>query len=173
MQEITNQWSLDQITIKLKLIASIESGSKLNISDYSIVSKDSIWGSLWRTFKREDFNKTISFFNVVYKNTLETLEKLEKSDHDKILNLICDAFKSFEGLTNIKSTYKDNNFFICSIDALIQSTVISLRAYIQKNKMGEEYMNVLEDHDTFRNIVVFPYKNDVKENKTDSSIQTE
>lgn len=168
MEEVTNEWTLEQITIKLKLITSINQGLKLNISDYSVVGKDSLWGAIKRYFKGEDFKKTINFLNLVYKNTLSTLDKLDEKDHDKILNLICDAFRSFDGLNAMKITYEGNIYFICSIDSLIQSTIISLRGYMQKNRLGQDYMSILEQYDTFKNIVVFPYNNKNNETKQSS-----
>ncbi len=154
--------TLEDITIKLKLISSTDKNVKLNTFDCSFVNKDSLFGSFWRYIKGENYRLTIDFLNTIYLNAMVILNGLKDDEHDKILNLISDIFSSFKGLETMKTTYSKNSVFVCTLTTLIQTTVISVRNYVKNKQLGDKYIEILREYDTYKNILVFPYNDPVK-----------
>ena len=122
---------------KLKFIAKIEGGERINVATVSTMPNN-LYTSTYRTFYKESRMKTFQFLNDVIDRSFELIilhkDSAKVSDRITCSQIVEDLHLSVIGLTNLKVTYGDDRNFACDIDTLIGSIFARLaELYQQQN----------------------------------------
>lgn len=119
---------------KLKFIARIESGERINVSTVSTTSHN-LFSSLYRSIFKESRSKTFQFLNEVIDRSFELIvlyqESTKISDRITCSQILEDLVNSVTGLRNLQVTYADDRNFYCDIDTLIGSIFARLAEFYE------------------------------------------
>ena len=139
---------------KLKFIAKIEPGDRINVN--SISTTTNTWFSaIYRSIFKESRAKTYQFLNEVIDRSFELIVLYQDSDKmaDRITcsHILEDLHHSVNGLKNLQTTYTDDRSFYCDIDTLIGSIFARLAECYENNKLF-----MTDDHRKRLQHILFP-----------------
>lgn len=125
------------VRARLKFIGNLSKGDKLDSHNLAIESS-SFWTGLKRLFVTGDSRQTmLSFLSQTIERSCELIDanKHSKDVSDQIFcaNVIQDLVNSVKGLKAVQQTYKDDKFFPCEIDVLIETITAKLFS-VQKSQ---------------------------------------
>ena len=128
--------SRQEVLTKLKFLAKVDRGEKINIRDMSL-QNESWFTTLSRTFWSVDNrNNTMNFIQNTITSAFNLIILLLKSDTvgDRQIckTIIEDIIRSKKGISTLKSTYAEDTYFCCGIDTYIQM----IDAHIAELKNG-------------------------------------
>ena len=119
---------------KLKFIARIESGERINVSTVSTTSHN-LFSSLYRSIFKESRSKTFQFLNEVIDRSFELIvlyqESTKISDRITCSQILEDLVNCVTGLRNLQVTYAEDRNFYCDIDTLIGSIFARLAEFYE------------------------------------------
>ena len=119
---------------KLKFIARIESGERINVSTVSTTSHN-LFSSLYRSIFKESRAKTFQFLNEVIDRSFELIvlyqESTKISDRITCSQILEDLVNCVTGLRNLQVTYAEDRNFYCDIDTLIGSIFARLAEFYE------------------------------------------
>ena len=170
---------------KLKFIARIESGERINVSTVSTTSHN-LFSSLYRSIFKESRAKTFQFLNEVIDRSFELIvlyqESTKISDRITCSQILEDLVNCVTGLRNLQVTYAEDRNFYCDIDTLIGSIFARLAEFYEgdihitpdiKEKIRsivaplkfkhEKEQIILEEKEPVKDPVKEPVKDPVKE----------
>jgi len=141
----------DDIIPRIKFIARIQTGEKMNVKHMQIV-QDNIFTKILRTFIHNDTRtNTYTFISTALKKGFEILSMhLENNDiFDRSLcqNLIYDLRQCKHGMQNVKETYMDDLMFCCKMDTLMEETAARIQDFEHKydflkpDKISTDFQN--------------------------------
>jgi hypothetical protein len=121
--KVNNMESNKEVISRLKFIARIQKGDKINTRDVCI-QPAGILTSLSRIVRQDSRCNTLNLVQSTIYRSFELLLTLEKSEKfsDKIMcvNIANDLRESRIGLENLKETYLSDIKFCCDMDTLMQ-----------------------------------------------------
>ncbi len=146
----------DDIIPKLKFIARLNKGDKINVKNLYIQPNNFI-NKLSRSFINiDDRSNTLIFITNTIKKGFELfLKHIEhQNPFDNILcqNLLYDLKNSTNGLSNLKETYIEDVMFVCKIDSLIEE--IDARLIEIHNKYNMNYIKDVTDNKEEKNSLI-------------------
>ena len=114
----------DELVPRLKFIAKLNKGDKINVKNMYI-QQNNLIDKLSRTlFHVDDRSNTLLFVTDTIRLALEMLSTFLLSREPYFVsqarNLATDLRAAKKGLLNLKETYADDVMFTCKIDALIE-----------------------------------------------------
>ena len=139
--------SRQEILTKLKFLARVDRGEKINIRDMSL-QNESWFTTVSRTFWSVDNrNNTMNFIQNTITSAFNLIVLLLKSDTvgDKQIckTIIEDIIRSKKGISTLKTTYAEDTYFCCGIDTYIQM----IDAHIAQLKSGyPEIFNGIDEN---------------------------
>ena len=137
--------SRQEVLTKLKFLARVDRGEKINIRDMSL-QNESWFTTVSRTFWSVDNrNNTMNFIQNTITSAFNLIILLLKSDTvgDRQIckTIIEDIIRSKKGISTLKTTYAEDTYFCCGIDTYIQM----IDAHIAELKNG--YPDIFSDID--------------------------
>ena len=116
--------SRQEVLTKLKFLAKVDRGEKINIRDMSL-QNESWFTTVSRTFWSVDNrNNTMNFIQNTITSAFNLIILLLKSDTvgDRQIckTIIEDIIRSKKGISTLKSTYAEDTYFCCGVDTYIQ-----------------------------------------------------
>ena len=138
--------SRQEILTKLKFLARVDRGEKINIKDMSL-QNESWFTSISRTFWSVDNrNNTMNFIqNTItsaFNLTLLLLKSDTVGDRQICKTIIEDIIQSKKGIQTLKTTYADDTYFCCGIDTYLQ--MIDAHIAEMKNKHADIFKTINE-----------------------------
>lgn len=164
---LTGDTKVQEVVGKLKFMAKIQHGEKINVQELFVRDNDSVTQRFLRTVKNwatylsssetvESKDSTLAFIQDTVNNAI-TLIALYERDHDEfkqnIANIIVNNLElSKTGIRNLISTYQSDRKFISEAEAVIQTLEARITSMKSKGYMpgisSESFMpNVIESSD--------------------------
>lgn len=118
---------LRELLAKLKFLSMIQSGNKVNTNTMSFVDSDSWYGAVRRALNHENRKVTLDFVNTTIDQTIEYVNKHEKSE---FLELIINRLNAARvGISELLVTYREDPKFISNITVSLDNIDIQLSKY--------------------------------------------
>lgn len=126
--------ALQDLLVKLRVLSMIGAGNKLNISNLSIIEKDSWTGAFYRALTGENRKNTINYVNQIIDDSIKALG--EYSDTEFCALIVNALANAKMGIINLGTTYQNDLNFSAHIKVLTDNIDLQL----DKNK------NLLNGH---------------------------
>ena len=115
------QHAHEQVTlVKLKIIASLSIGDKLN-TRFLLIQKDCLSTKVSRSFYGENRSHTITFCRNTIEQAISLFRQNQNVDATQKNNIKHDLTQAILGLSNLKETYGDDVRVICEINEIIET----------------------------------------------------
>ena len=138
------------IISKLKFIASIEIGKRVNLYNYTLID-DNILNNILRRFVYNDSRwHTLRFIDNTVSNAFEIARKYSRREdiQDKTLvnRIIEDIAASIRGIENLCQTYKNDRKFVADVQIIrdsIPAMISDFKISLQKTVNPEDLLSTL------------------------------
>ena len=115
------QHAHEQVTlVKLKIIASLSIGDKLN-TRFLLIQKDCLSTKVSRSFYGENRSHTITFCRNTIEQAISLFRQNQNMDPTQKNNIKQDLTQAILGLSNLKETYGDDVRVICELNEIIET----------------------------------------------------
>jgi len=125
--------STQEVQSLLKFVSMIQEGEKLSIKGDIYVQPANIFTSVARTLFPECRNDSLRFLKSLIIRSFEIIQVNMTSKSKSEKNLASDVYQDIQncivGLKNIQVTYKDDRYYVCQIQALIQMINVKLTEF--------------------------------------------
>lgn len=139
---MANMTSADDVIPKLKFIARLKKGDKINVKNMYI-QQMTLYNRIDRSFfNHDDRSNTYLFISDIIKKGFDlfTHHITSPNPYNEILcsNIFTDIQNTKQGLIHLKETYADDVMFTCKIDSLIEDIHARLTELAVKHKIKFE-----------------------------------
>jgi len=114
------QKTIESLEAKLKFIASLEPGQKINtvemkIDEYSLQF-------LWRWYNGSNRYETLKFIENVVQSTIDHYSSAGKtpSEMQLLVNLMMDIISSKRGIINLQATYCNDVYMVSQLQCILE-----------------------------------------------------
>jgi hypothetical protein len=130
--------SVEKINSKLKFIAKIKGGEKVDVKSCTIHKDDMFFRARRTIWDRETKLDTFNFIRETYNNAVEQVYYYKKFDDDFrrniVKNIITNIYSSFEGLKALMDTYSKHEKFTADLESLMETTRTKLTIIYPEEK---------------------------------------
>jgi hypothetical protein len=136
-----NEQVVNDIISKLRYIAKVKSGEKLNVKELFVRDNNEIWQRFLRTMRNgvlwedgESKESTLAFLTSVTDEALNLICFYRKEVDNEFNNNIADMLTrnledALKGMESIIDTYKDNRIFSSQIETMMGTLTLRLKAF--------------------------------------------
>lgn len=124
---------LGDILIKLRFLAKIQRGNKINVNSMDFVDANSLLGSISRAFHHENRNVTYMFINSVIDQAVTSLNQygpkgyLPNSIFQKML--VNGLYQARRGIAELSSTYRADPETVAKIEVCLEKIDLQLQKF--------------------------------------------
>lgn len=121
---------LNSILLQLGVIASIERGQKMNMSNMTFTDASSWWGSLFRSLSGEGRKHTLSHLNLIIQQSFSAIQEYHNTE---FLPIIVNALARAKiGISNLAATYQKCPSTASALNLIIQNIDLQLGKHADK-----------------------------------------
>jgi ankyrin repeat protein len=146
---------MEELLKKLEILATIKEGQTISTYGTLSIIEHNAWSTtFWRTYARENRQKTINYIKSILDDAMDHIDNLV------VRNLV---IKAMQGVSNLKFTYKDDlkivdailillNSYHCLLEPVditsnTQSSIEEMIQIINEEDLGEKYHTTVEEDD--------------------------
>lgn len=120
---------LTDLLVKLKILSMVESGKKINVSNFTFTESSSWWGSFQRTLSGENRKGLMTHLNQIIDQAITAIA--EYKDTEFCALIVNQLSQAKIGIVNLCTTYKDDPGVVARINVCITNIDLQL----EKNKL--------------------------------------
>lgn len=125
--------SVQDTISKLKFIAKIQKGEKVDVDALSIHQTSYLLSFIRTLFRNESRDKTITFIRTTYGESFEIIEDFSKNGdqfNNRVVSLLLETIQtSIKGLQNLIDTYHEDRMFVAKVETILETVVAKLEDF--------------------------------------------
>ena len=118
---------LQEILVKLKFLAMIQRGTKVNVNSMNFVRADSLLGALFRAYNHENRRTTYQFVKEIVDLSIDAIGKY---NHPILLDRLIKGLNSARlGVRELASTYHDDPEMVSRMGVILDKIDLQLKKH--------------------------------------------